>query len=53
MAHRQVGNEAVAIGDGALRIGDLDFQPVDGHRFCVPAQKRKAKLLPAMRSIWR
>ncbi len=28
--HRQIGDEAIAVGHLAIRLGDFDFQPIDG-----------------------
>src|SRR5262249_54024456 len=37
-AHRQVGNETVAVGDLAIAIDDLDFKPVDLEGILAAAQ---------------
>jgi hypothetical protein len=41
--HRQVGDEAVAVSDLALRVGDLDREPVDVHSVLAVAQGQVAQ----------
>jgi hypothetical protein len=38
-ANRQVGDEAVAVSDGAVGFDDLDFEPVDFERILAVAQR--------------
>src|SRR4051812_13155754 len=41
--NREIGDEAVAVGDLALGVQDLDHQPVDGQRLLVAAQRHPAE----------
>src|SRR3954447_25936538 len=45
---RQIGDEAVAVGELALRVADLDRQPVDRERVLVGPQRDVAE--PAV--VW-
>src|SRR3954468_1413769 len=42
-ADLEVGDEAVAVGDGAGGVDDLDHEPVDGHGLGIAAQRNVAQ----------
>src|SRR4051812_45195015 len=46
--NREIGDKAVAVGDLALGVQDLDHQPVDGQRLLVAAQRHPAEPAVAM-----